>query len=171
MIKLVVTDIDGVWTDGGMYYTENGDEIKKFSVVDGVGVNLLKHVGIPVVIMTGENSAAVTRRAKKLRIDDCFIGVHNKKAKLLAYLQEKGISMSEVAYIGDEINDLPVLRLTGFTACPAQSPDYVKEVVQLVLNNRGGEGAFKEFAMAVLNRNGQLKKAIEGLENSFEQLK
>ena len=112
--KLVITDIDGVWTDGGMYYPADGDVMKRFSVKDGWGVIFLRELGIPVAIMTGENTQIVQKRADKLKIKYCYLGVKDKVAQARELCRELGISLDEVAFIGDDLNDLPLLRLVGY---------------------------------------------------------
>ena len=112
--KLVITDIDGVWTDGGMYYTEQGDVMKRFSVKDGWGVIFLRKLNIPVAIMTGENTQIVQKRADKLKIDYCYLGVKDKVAQAEELCRELGITLQDVAFIGDDVNDLALLRKVGF---------------------------------------------------------
>ena len=150
LIKLVITDIDGVWTDGGMYYTAEGDVMKRFSVKDGWGVSVLHKAGIPVAILTGENTPIVQRRAEKLKIDYCFLGIKDKVAQAEALCAELGIGLGEVAFIGDDLNDLPLLRRVGFSASPVNTPDYVKREVDYVTTAHGGYGAFREFVEKLL---------------------
>lgn len=161
-IKLVITDIDGVWTDGGMYYTAGGDVMKRFSVKDGWGVSFLHKAGIPVAILTGENTPIVQRRAEKLKIDYCFLGVKDKVAQAEALCAELGIGLGEVAFIGDDLNDLPLLRRVGFSASPVNTPDYVKREVDYVTTAHGGYGAFREFAEKLLADMGLLDNLIRG---------
>ena len=111
--KLVITDIDGVWTDGGMYYTAEGDVMKRFSVKDGWGVIFLRELDIPVAIMTGENTQIVQKRADKLKIDYCYLGVKDKVAQAEELCRELGISLSEVAFIGDDLNDFATVASGG----------------------------------------------------------
>ena len=108
--KLILTDIDGVWTDGGMYYNRTDDEWKKFNTYDSAGVLFAHACNISVGIITGENTEIVKRRADKLKVDYCFLGVKNKMQIVNQLISDLGISLSEVAYIGDDINDLAVLR-------------------------------------------------------------
>ena len=161
--KLVITDIDGVWTDGGMYYTPEGDVMKRFCVKDGWGVAFLRHHGIPVAIMTGENTQIVQKRAEKLRIEHCFLGVKDKLALTGKLCAELGISLEDVAYIGDDINDLRLLRAVGFAASPCNTPDYVKKEVDYVCHAHGGHGAFREFVEHILSENGLLEETIEAV--------
>jgi len=154
-IKLVITDIDGVWTDGGMYYSTSGEESKKFSVYDGVGVKVLYDANIPVVIMTGEKNSIIDNRAKKLKIERVYQHAADKLSLAKELVAELGIRLEQVAFIGDEFNDISLLEKVGFSACPNQASDYVQNKVDLVLEKKGGEGAFKEFAFAVLNKIGR----------------
>lgn len=160
LIKLVITDIDGVWTDGGMYYIAEGDVMKRFSVKDGWGVSFLHKAGIPVAILTGENTPIVQRRAEKLKIDYCFLGVKDKVAQAEALCAELGIGLGEVAFIGDDLNDLPLLRRVGFSASPVNTPDYVKREVDYVTTAHGGYGAFREFVEKLLTDMGLLDNLI-----------
>lgn len=159
-IKLVITDIDGVWTDGGMYYTADGDVMKRFSVKDGWGVAFLHRAGIPVAVMTGEDTPIVSRRAEKLKVDYCFLGVGDKVAQAEALCGRLGIGLHEVAFIGDDLNDLPLLRKVGFSASPANTPGYVKREVDYVTVTSGGYGAFREFVEKLLADMGLWERLI-----------
>lgn len=159
--KLVITDIDGVWTDGGMYYTAEGDIMKRFSVKDGWGVIFLRKLNIPVAIMTGENTQIVAKRAAKLKIEHCYLGVKDKVAQTEELCNELGITLEDVAFIGDDINDLRLLRKVGFSGSPSNTPDYVKKEVDYVTQRHGGYGAFREFVEKILADNNVLDKVIE----------
>ena len=159
--KLVITDIDGVWTDGGMYYSAEGDVMKRFCVKDGWGVIFLKKAGIPLAIMTGEDSPLVQKRADKLKLNYCFLGVQDKVACAESLCAKLGISLHDVAFIGDDLNDLPLLRRVGFSASPCNTPDYVKREVDFVAKTHGGHGAFREFVEHLLRENGMLDEVIE----------
>lgn len=161
--KLVITDIDGVWTDGGMYYTEEGDVMKRFSVKDGWGVIFLHKLNIPIAIMTGENAPIVQKRANKLKINYCFLGVKDKVSQAIQLCEELGICLQDIAFIGDDLNDLPLLRKVGFSASPSNTPDYVKREVNYVCKARGGYGAFREFVEKILENNGLLENVITSL--------
>lgn len=165
-IKIFLTDIDGVWTDGGMYYDENGNEYKKFNTYDSAGVLYCNLMGIKTGIVTGENSNTVLLRAKKLGINYCFTGVTNKVNIISDLLSKLNFNWSEVAYIGDDINDIKVLKKVGLSACPSSAPDYIKDIVDLVINLRGGEGCFRSFVEYYLKENEKLDFAInEYLKN------
>ncbi len=162
--KLVITDIDGVWTDGGMYYTTAGDVMKKFSVRDGWGVAMLRLHGIETVIMTGENTEIVIQRAMKLRIKEhCYIGVGNKLTLAKQLCTDLHISLQDVAFIGDDINDLPLLRAVGFSAAPADASLYIQKEVHYVTKREGGQGAFREFVERILSDSGLLHSTVESL--------
>lgn len=148
--KLVLTDIDGVWTDGGMYYDQTGNEWKKFHTYDSAGVLFCKKMHIPVVIITGENTEIVRRRAKKLNVDYLFMGVKNKLEIVNGLIKQLEISLDEIAYIGDDLNDIELLKVVGISACPASAPEYVKKLCSLQLSKKGGEGVFREFVEELL---------------------
>ena len=149
--KLVITDIDGVWTDGGMYYTAEGDVMKRFSVKDGWGIVLLRELNIPIAIMTGENSQVVRKRAEKLKIEHCYLQVQDKLAKAKEICSELGITLDDVAFIGDDLNDIHLLRAVGFSASPYNTPDYVKREVDYVTATNGGYGAVLELLVFDMN--------------------
>lgn len=149
-IKLLATDVDGVLTDAGMYYAESGDEWKKFNTRDGMGLKLLQAEGIITAIITMEHTQIVARRGRKLKIPEVFQGIANK-AEVLALLSEKyGISYEEMAYIGDDVNDLSALRLVGFSATPADGIEEVQAIVHYVCQKKGGEGAVREICDKIL---------------------
>ena len=143
--KLILTDIDGVWTDGGMYYDGTDKELKKFHTYDSAGVLFAHHLGIPVGILTGEDTEIVKRRANKLKIDYLYLGVKNKEAVAKSLCAELRIDLKEVAYIGDDINDIPLLKLVGWAGVPASAPEYVKTISNIKLVKEGGNGVFREF--------------------------
>lgn len=159
--KLFITDIDGVWTDGGMYYTADGDMMKRFCVKDGWGVAFLRYLGVPVAIMTGENTQIVARRAEKLKIDRCYLGVKDKLTLAAGLCDELCITLADVAFIGDDINDMPLLRAVGVSGCPANTPDYIKAEVKYPGTVHGGQGAFREFVETVLASEGLLQSVVE----------
>ena len=148
--KLILTDIDGVWTDGGMYYDGTNIEMKKFHTYDSAGVLFAHHLGIPVGILTGENTEIVRRRAEKLKIDYLYLGVKDKVAIAKELCRTLQIDLKDVAYIGDDINDMKLLQLVGWAGVPASSPDYVRTLSTVSLSKRGGEGVFREFVESIL---------------------
>lgn len=158
--KLVITDIDGVWTDGGMIYSAEGDVMKRFSVKDGWGVIFLRELKIPVAIMTGENSQIVQKRADKLKIEHCYLNVSDKLAKARELCCEMGITLADVAFIGDDLNDIHLLRAVGFSASPCNTPSYIKKEVKYVTEAHGGYGAFREFVEKILADNNMLETVL-----------
>lgn len=143
--KLILTDIDGVWTDGGMYYDQTGNEWKKFHTYDSAGVLLAHLLKIPVGIITGENTEIVRRRAEKLKVDFLYQGITNKMKIVMELVENMHITLADVAYIGDDINDIAVLSKVGFAGVPFSAPAYIKEVATVQLTLKGGEGVFREF--------------------------
>lgn len=145
-IKLVLSDVDGVLTDAGMYYSEAGDELKKFSTYDGMAFRLLKEKGLQVGIMTAEDRELNRRRADKMKLDFQYHGVRNKLALLDQLLNELGLTYAQVAYVGDDINDVEVLQHVGLAACPANAQQAVLDVPGIVkLPKKGGEGVIREL--------------------------
>ena len=143
--RLVITDIDGVWTDGGMYYDQTGNEWKKFNTSDSAGVLFCRKFNIPVAIITGENTAIVQRRAEKLNIDYLFQGVDNKLLVAQTLCEQLNITLKEVAYIGDDIGDIDLLKEVKWSCAPDNAPAYIKKIVHYVTGKKGGDGAFREF--------------------------
>lgn len=162
--KLILTDIDGVWTDGGMYYLESNNEfngeIKKFNTSDSAGIIFLKVLNIKTGIVTGETTKIVEHRSKKLKIDFLFQGVKNKHKVVEDLIKKLNINFSDVAYIGDDINDLKLLRAVGFSACPNNSPEYIKSKVDKIMSKSGGDGVFREFVEFILIETNNLELAL-----------
>lgn len=158
--KLVITDIDGVWTDAGMYYDQTGNEWKKFSTSDSAGVLFCKHLTIPICIITGEDTNIVQRRAEKLGIEYIFQGIQDKLSVATSLCNQLGISLSEVAYIGDDLGDVALLKAVGFSAAPANSPEYIRNLVHFTTNKSGGDGAFREFVEEILQRGGVFSSVL-----------
>ncbi|GHE68656.1 MULTISPECIES: HAD-IIIA family hydrolase [Roseivirga] len=152
--KLILTDIDGVWTDGGMYYDQTGNEWKKFNTSDSAGVLFARKLNIPVGIITGEDTQIVAKRASKLKIDLLFQGIQDKVKVAQELVDDMGIDLTDVAYIGDDLGDLQLLKKVGTSAAPANSPDYIKKHVHYVTNKAGGEGAFREFVEWIIQQSG-----------------
>ena len=144
-IKLLALDVDGVMTDGGMYYSENGDELKKFNTRDGMGIQLLRENGIKIAIITKENTQLVERRAKKLNVDDLFQGVENKLVVLEELRNKYNLDYSEIAYIGDDVNDIPILEKVGVSMCPHDAILDVKKICNHISEKKGGQGVVRDF--------------------------
>lgn len=150
-IKLFLTDCDGCLTDGGMYYSEHGDELKKFNTRDGMAFALLRANGIMTGIVTSENVDLNRRRAEKLKLDILEAGCKDKVAAVKRICQERGIEMDHVVYIGDDINDLEVIKMVGFGCCPANAMPQVIEAAKYVTKAKGGEGVIREVVEEILH--------------------
>jgi len=149
-LKLFATDVDGVLTDAGMYYSESGEELKKFHTRDGMGIKLLQAEGVIIAIITMEHTKIVARRAKKLGITEVFQGAKDK-VSILAHLSEKfTISFEQMAYMGDDVNDVGALQTVGYAAAPADCVDQVRQVVHYICQKNGGEGAVREVIDMIL---------------------
>jgi YrbI family 3-deoxy-D-manno-octulosonate 8-phosphate phosphatase len=148
-IRLVVTDCDGVLTDAGIYYSERGEELRRFSVRDGMGIERLRQLALPTWIITGEASAIIGRRGRKIGAE-VILGAKKKLAVASELAAAKRLSLRELAYIGDDVNDLELLQAVGLSACPANAEPAVQAAVDLVLSRKGGDGAFREFADFIL---------------------
>ena len=149
-LKLFATDVDGVLTDAGMYYGESGEELKKFHTRDGMGLKLLQAEGVITAIITMENTKIVERRGMKLDIPEVFQGAKDKVAVLFALSEKYGIPFDQMAYIGDDVNDVEALRAVGYAAAPADCVQQVRRVVHYVCKKRGGEGAVREVIDRIL---------------------
>lgn len=152
-IRLVLTDSDGVLTDTGVYYSERGEELKRFSIRDGMGVERLRNAGIETGIVTGERSPSVLRRAEKLGIRHVLLGIKEKLGAVRALAEAEGLTLEELAFIGDDVNDLEVLDVLttqGLTAAPADALPSVLGAVNHVCSVPGGHGAFRDFAEWIL---------------------
>jgi 3-deoxy-D-manno-octulosonate 8-phosphate phosphatase (KDO 8-P phosphatase) len=156
-IKLILTDNDGVLTDAGVYYSESGEELKRFSIRDGMGVARLRDIaGVETGIVTGEISMPVKRRADKLKITELHMGVRDKAKVMKMLLKKKNIKAENIAYIGDDTNDLNIIKNVGLSACPADAMTVVKDKVHYICEHRGGHGAFREFAEIIIRgKNGK----------------
>ena len=152
-IKLMLSDVDGVLTDAGMYYTEHGDELKKFNTYDGMGFLIMKKRGVKVGIVTKEDRELNRRRAKKLGLDYHYHGVDHKLELVVNLCTELGITLKEVAYIGDDVNDKELLESVGIAACPSNAQEVIKAIPGIIqLNKAGGSGAVREFVELLLAR-------------------
>ena len=150
-IKMFLTDCDGCLTDSGMYYSENGDELKKFNTRDGMGFALLRNKGIVTGIITSENVELNRRRAEKLKINELIAGCDNKVVAVKSLCDKYNIELKNICYIGDDINDVEVVSMVGYGCCPSDAMSQVKAVAKYVAKTRGGEGVIREIAELLLN--------------------
>ena len=158
-IELIVLDVDGTLTNGAITYTQNGDEIKSFCVKDGLAIASWIKLGKQVAIITGRESKIVERRAKELGIKHFYQGVDNKKEILQNILDELGLSMKDVASIGDDLNDYTMLSSSQIAFVPANASIYVKKIADVVLSKKGGDGAVREMIERLIN--------LEGLQEKY----
>ena len=145
-IRVFATDVDGVLTDGGMYIGNSGEEFKRFHVHDGMGLTCLRNAGILTVIVTQENTKIVGSRGKKLKISEIHQGVMNKLQQLQEIIKPYGFTLKNVAYMGDDLNDISTLQAVGFSATPADGRQEAKLASHYICRCKGGEGAVREVA-------------------------
>lgn len=160
MIELLVLDVDGTMTDGGVYYDATGNELKKFAIKDGAGIVAARAAGVRVMICTGRECEAVRRRAADLHIDYVFQNVKDKAAFLGDFMAQQGLAREQVAYCGDDWNDLSAMALCGFVACPADAAAAVAARADFAGTKKGGEGAVREAIEEFLRREGRLEQAV-----------
>jgi YrbI family 3-deoxy-D-manno-octulosonate 8-phosphate phosphatase len=150
-IKLLLTDCDGVLTDGGVYYGEQGEVLKKFNIKDGMGVERLRKLAdIHTGIITGEMSPSVAKRAEKLQITELHFGIKDKLSVLGQIMVNRNLKSEQIAYIGDDVNDIEIMQKVGLSACPADAINFTKNIVDYLCVNKGGEGCFREFAELII---------------------
>ncbi len=159
-IKAILFDVDGVLTDGSIIYTNSGDEIKSFNVKDGQIISHLRRLGFVVGAITGRKSTLVERRCKELKLDYCYQGVKDKFEKVQEIADDKGLKLEEIAYIGDDIIDLKVIRNVGLGVAPSDALFYVKEQAHLITKSFGGAGVLREVADIILASQGELEKIV-----------
>lgn len=150
-IKFVISDVDGVLTDAGMYYSSNGDELKKFNTRDGMAVELLAKNKIKVILMSKEKSKIILNRARKINVVKAYVGVLNKAAKLPEICKEFNINVDEIAYIGDDINDLEIMTKVGFSVSPRDGVEKVRQISDYTCKLNGGEGVLREVAELIIS--------------------
>lgn len=163
MVKIFLADVDGTMTDGGKYLSEKGDETKKFHIPDGMGLMMIRQLGVKTGIITSETVSIVTKRAEQLKMDFVVTGAKNKLAAAKEISTKTGVPLSEMAFIGDDINDHDLLAAVGFAACPANAQDLIKSIPRIrVLRACGGEGAVREFINVLFGQ----EKLLEAWRNS-----
>lgn len=151
-IKLVLTDNDGVLTDTGVYYSAKGEELKRFSIRDGMGIERLrKYANVETIIITGEESGAVRSRAEKLKMKEYYLGAKKKEEVLLEILKKHNLTVDEIAFVGDDSNDVEIMKLVGFKATPSDGMNFIKEIADYICENKGGNGAFREVAELIIS--------------------
>jgi 3-deoxy-D-manno-octulosonate 8-phosphate phosphatase (KDO 8-P phosphatase) len=158
-IKVVLTDNDGVLTDTGVYYSSNGEEFKRFSIRDGMGVERLrKYAGIETIIITGEESGSVKARANKLNIKEYYLGVKKKADLIPEIIKKNNIEAENIAFIGDDANDFELMQLVGLKVTPADGMSFIKEICDYICESKSGNGAFRELAELIIAFQAGLKR-------------
>jgi 3-deoxy-D-manno-octulosonate 8-phosphate phosphatase (KDO 8-P phosphatase) len=161
-IKLVLVDVDGVLTDTGIYYSAEGEAMKRFSIRDGMGVERLNNLAnVECGIVSGEDSDIVRRRAEKLKIEEIHLGIKYKADAFEEILQRKNLTSNEVAYIGDDTNDLDIMLAAGLTACPADATKFARDAADIVVKSNGGHGAFRDFAEIIIQAKLRKQNEVE----------
>lgn len=162
-IAYIVVDVDGTMTDGGIYYDEHGNEIKKFCTKDAAGYFAAKNVGIKILVLTGRECAATTRRLKELKIDFFVQGIKDKYSYLKHFMQEHNIGKEQIAYIGDDVNDLRPMSLVGYIGCPKDSCKEIKSLADYISPIKGGYGAARDVIEHILEERGEWTNAINNI--------
>lgn len=158
--KLIVIDVDGTMTDAGIYYDETGNELKKFCTKDAAGFFAAKQMGIKTMVLTGRECAATSRRMAELKVDYVYQDIKNKVEFLTEFMRMNGISKEQLVYIGDDLNDLPPMRLAGFIGCPADSCSEIIDIADYVSIKKGGEGAVRDIIEHILRKEGLWEKVV-----------
>ena len=159
-VRLAAFDVDGVLTDGALYYTDAGEEFKAFNVQDGHGIKMLQESGVAIAIITSRSSKLVANRARNLGIDHLYQGVENKLDAMNALLTKLGLTLAEAGYMGDDVIDLPVLRRCGFAASVPEAPALVRQHAHYITRARGGHGAVREYCEVVMHAQDTLDAAL-----------
>lgn len=159
-IRYWIIDVDGTMTDSGIYYDENGNEMKKFSTKDAAGFFAARQCGMKIMVLTGRECQAVTRRMSEMGVEYICQNVKDKKTYLKHFIDENHLQKDEIAYIGDDLNDYPAMLLTGFVACPADANKEIKAMADYVSGINGGHGAVRDCIEYVLRERGEWERAI-----------
>ena len=150
-IKMILTDVDGVLTDGGMYYSSGGEIMKKFNTRDGMGVKLLSERKIGTIIITTENSPIVKKRGKKIKVLKTYDGISKKELLLPEICKKYSLNLENIAYIGDDINDQKIMQKVGLSFTPRDGMKIIKKNVDYICKMKGGEGVFREVADLIIS--------------------
>ena len=170
-VKMVISDVDGVWTDGAIYKGKNGIELKRFCVTDGAGVALLREAGLELALISGRHSEATAERAKELKIDNVYNGTLNKIPPYNALKEKFNLTDDEIAYIGDDMIDIPVMELVGVPIATENASNTCKAVAVHITEKSGGYGAFREAVEWILTEQGQLANVFDSLRKKVQNQK
>ena len=161
MIKYIIIDVDGTLTDAGIYYDDTGNELKKFCTKDAAGIFAAKAAGITVMVLTGRECKATTRRLTELGVTELHQGIKDKIGWMKEWMESNGIKKEEIGYIGDDLNDFGPMKLCGYIGCPEDSCHEIKEIADYVSNVCGGHGAVRDVIEHYLNEQGLWNQMIE----------
>lgn len=159
-IRFLVMDVDGTMTDCGIYYDDYGNELKKFYTRDAAGFFAAHQVGMQIIVLTGRECGAVLRRMQDMHVEYICQNVKNKKDFLLDFMRKHGIRKEEIAYIGDDLNDLAAMRLAGFAACPKDGVSEIRETADYISTENGGHGAVRDVVRYILRQRGEWDQAL-----------
>ena len=164
MIKLVLLDVDGTLTDGGIYRGNNGEELKRFNVKDGYAIVNAQTLGIEFGIITGRKSELVEIRSNELKIKYLYQGISEKTVILEEIMQKTGLKKEEIAYMGDDLNDILIMKQSGLTGAPKDAADEVIQIVDFVSEKNGGSGAVREFVEYILKKDGKWETFLKNVK-------
>lgn len=170
-VKMVISDVDGVWTDGAIYKGKDGIELKRFCVTDGAGVALLREAGLELALISGRHSEATAERAKELKIDNVYNGTLNKIPPYNALKEKFNLTDDEIAYIGDDMIDIPVMELVGVPIATENASNACKAVAVHITEKSGGYGAFREAVEWILTEQGRLANIFDSLRKKVQNQK
>jgi 3-deoxy-D-manno-octulosonate 8-phosphate phosphatase (KDO 8-P phosphatase) len=160
-VRCLILDVDGILTTGTIYYGPDGFEMKGFNIKDGLGIKLLQQVGIRVAIISGKTSAAVSLRARELNIEEVYLGIEDKINTYELIKRKFELKDQEIAYMGDDLPDLPILLRTGFSITVPEATSFVKQHVDLITKNKGGKGAVREICELILEAQGVFESIVK----------
>lgn len=164
-LKYLVLDVDGTLTDGGIYYDEKGNELKKFNTRDAAGIFAIKKIGVKIIIMTGRECYATVRRMEELKVDYIFQNVKNKASFLLDFMKTNKIEKEELGYIGDDLNDYESMKLAGFKACPNDACKEIKKISDYISSVNAGHGAVRDIIENIMEEENLWEETINNIYN------
>lgn len=162
-IRLLIIDVDGTMTDAGIYYDEHGNELKKFCTKDAAGFFAAKAAGIKVMVLTGRECAATTRRMQEMKVDYLVQNIKDKSAYLREFMEQEQITFEEIGYLGDDLNDYAGMKAAGYAGCPADACEEIREICDYVSDVRGGQGAVRDIITNLLKQRGEWKQAVHAV--------
>lgn len=162
-LKLIVIDVDGTMTDGGIYYDENGNELKKFCTKDAAGFFAIQWIGVEIMVLTGRECSATARRMSELKVDYLYQNVKDKLSFLKNFMKDNGITKEEIAYLGDDLNDFQPMQLVGYIGCPEDACEEIKKIANYVSSFKGGYGAVRDIIEHYLRETGEWENAIKSV--------